>query len=116
MAGVIPANVEICQKPQGHGYVSVEVIQENPLLPVGLKFWGHEFHYSKLTKSGKLNFAYQIRRGHGIDGREDGVIYKNMLGAYTHLHSLGVPQWADAFVSLAWRERKRQRSISALTN
>jgi len=116
MAGVIPADVELCQKPQGHGYVSIEVNRENPWLPVGLKFWGHEFHYSKLTQSGELNFAYRIRRGHGIDGREDGIIYKNMLGTYTHLHSLGVSLWADAFVSLALRERQRQRSFSALTN
>ncbi len=116
MVGVIPANVEIGQKPKGHGYVSAEVTQENPWLPVGLKFWGHEFHYSKMAISGELNFAYQIRRGYGIDGRKDGVIYKNMLGAYTHLHSLGVPQWADALVSLALQERKGHRSLSVLTH
>lgn len=113
MVGVIPAEVEITHRPQGHGYVVAEVTTENPLFPVGLTLRGHEFHHSKLVKSSGLKFAYRMRRGHGIDGKVDGVIYKNVFAAYTHLHALGVPQWAGAFVSLASRERKYQPALSA---
>jgi len=111
MVGVIRAEVEICQQPQAHGYVMVEVADENPLFPVGLTFWGHEFHHSRLSTSDGLRFAYRMRRGRGIDGRADGIVYKNVFAAYTHLHALGVPQWAEAFVSLALRERKCQPSF-----
>ena len=112
MVGVIQSEVEICQRPQGHGYVEVEVTAENPLFPTGLTMRGHEFHHSRLCQSTGLKFAYGMRRGHGINGRADGVTYKNVLAAYTHLHALGVPQWAGAFVSLALRERRRQLSYS----
>lgn len=114
MVGVIPGEVEICQKPQGHGYVVVEVTNDNPLFPIGLTLRGHEFHYSRLSKLNDLKFAYRVRRGRGIDGKVDAITYKNVLAAYTHLHALGVPQWAEAFVSLALRERECQPSLSTL--
>ncbi|MFC1929324.1 cobyrinate a,c-diamide synthase [Chloroflexota bacterium] len=105
MVGVIPAEVEIGPKPQAHGYVLVEVTGENPLFPIGLKFWGHEFHHSALVGSGDFKFAYRLLRGKGIDNTMDGIIYKNVLATYTHLHALGVPQWAEAFVSLAYQHK-----------
>ncbi len=101
MVGIIPAEVELCSRPQGHGYVLVEVAEENPLFPTGLTLWGHEFHHSRLSKLDGLKFAYRLRRGQGVDGRVDGIVYKNVLAAYTHFHALGVPQWAEALVSLA---------------
>lgn len=111
MIGVIHSEVEICQKPQGHGYVEVEVTTENPFFATGQTMRGHEFHYSRLSQSSVLEFAFGMRRGHGINGRVDAVVYKNVLAAYTHLHALGVPQWAEAFVSLALRVQKRQPSL-----
>ena len=111
MVGVIPAEVEISQRPQGHGYVVAEVVAENPLLPVGLTLRGHEFHHSKLHWATDLDFAYRIRRGRGIGEQVDGIVYKNVFAAYTHLHALGTPQWASAFVSLASRERRPQPAL-----
>ena len=112
MVGVIPSEVEVYERPQGHGYVVAEVTGDNPLFPIGLTLRGHEFHYSRLSQSTDLKFAYGIQRGHGIDGKVDAIVYKNVLAAYTHLHASGVPQWAEAFVSLALRERKGQPSFS----
>jgi cobyrinic acid a,c-diamide synthase len=109
MVGVIPAEVQVSEKPEGHGYVIAEIIDENPLFPIGLTIRGHEFHHSKVSIKNDVKFAYQIRRGHGIDGKRDGILYKNMFAAYTHLHSLGTPCWAEAFVSLAAREGKFER-------
>jgi cobyrinic acid a,c-diamide synthase len=106
MVGAIPAEVEVSGKPEGHGYVTAEVIDENPLFPIGLSIRGHEFHHSKVSIKNGVKFAYQIKRGHGIDGKMDGVLYKNMFATYTHLHALGTPCWAEAFVSLAAREGK----------
>jgi len=106
MVGVIPCEVEMCQQPQGHGYVEVEVVGGNPLFPVGLRLRGHEFHYSRLSKLDGVRFAYEMRRGQGIDGRLDAIVYNNVFAAYTHLHALGVPQWAEAFVSLALHGRR----------
>jgi cobyrinic acid a,c-diamide synthase len=109
MVGIIPAEVQVSEKPEGHGYVIAEVVDENPLFPIGLTIRGHEFHHSKVTIKEAVKFAYQIRRGHGIDGQRDGVLYKNVFAAYTHLHALGTPSWAEAFVSLAAKEGKFRR-------
>lgn len=106
MVGAIPAEVQVSEKPEGHGYVIAEIMDENPLFPIGLTIRGHEFHHSKVSIKNGVKFVYQIRRGHGIDGKRDGVLYKNMFAAYTHLHALGTPCWAEAFVSLTERERK----------
>jgi cobyrinic acid a,c-diamide synthase len=112
MVGAIPAEVEVSEKPEGHGYVIAEVIDENPLFPIGLTIRGHEFHHSKVSIKKEVKFAYRIRRGHGIDGQRDGVLYKNIFAAYTHLHALGTPSWAEAFVLLTAKEGKfRRRSI-----
>ncbi|MFC2018104.1 cobyrinate a,c-diamide synthase [Chloroflexota bacterium] len=116
MVGIIPAEVELSSRPQGHGYVIAEVTGENHLFPSGTVLRGHEFHHSKLVKTGSLDFAYRIKRGHGIDGESDGVVYKNVLASYTHLHALGTPRWAEAFVSKIRRKRENQPLVAEVAN
>jgi len=101
MAGVFVEDVEIIGKPQGHGYMEVEVREGNPFFHPGTVIKGHEFHYSKLTGYAALNSTFNVRRGHGIDGRTDGIAYKNTLATYLHLHALSVPGWAGDFVNLS---------------
>ncbi len=107
MVGVIPAEVELSERPQGHGYTVAEVKKENPLFPVGVTLRGHEFHHSSLNHLGDVQFAYEIKRGQGISGKEDGIFYKNLFASYVHLHALGTPGWAEGLVSLALKEQKR---------
>jgi cobyrinic acid a,c-diamide synthase len=114
MARIIPADVELSQKPEGHGYVVAEVVGENPFFPTGLTIRGHEFHHSNLSNTGGLKFAYQIKRGRGIDGSQDGVVYKNLFASYIHLHALGTPEWAQGFVSLASKLKRSSRQVNAL--
>jgi cobyrinic acid a,c-diamide synthase len=108
MVGVLPAEVEMCRRPQGHGYVIAEVSGDNPFFPVGLSLRGHEFHHSRLKISKGVQTAYRIKRGHGIDGGVDGIVHKNVLAAFTHIHASGTPGWAESFVSLAAREKKKR--------
>ena len=89
MVGVIPAEVQISEKPEGHGYVIAEIIDENPLFPIGLTIRGHEFHHSKLSIKNGVKFVYQMRQGRGIDGKRDGILYKNMFAALYTLTCLG---------------------------
>ena len=106
MVGTIPAEVQLSQSPQGHGYVVAEVVKENPLFPIGLTVRGHEFHHSSLFHLNGVNLAYSIKRGHGMDGKADGVTYKNLFASYTHLHALGTPEWAECFMSLVLKKKK----------
>ena len=112
MVGIIPAEIEFTSRPQGHGYVEALVMEDTPLFTSGTFIRGHEFHHSKLIDQGKLEFAYQVRRGNGAGNGVDGIIYKNVLAAYTHLHVLGTPQWAQSFMNLVLRERNSKSLIS----
>jgi cobyrinic acid a,c-diamide synthase len=105
MVGIIPADVSISERPQGHGYVVAEVVSENPFLPGGAIVRGHEFHHSKISPAKGLNFAYRMKRGHGIDNKKDGIVYKNLFASYVHLHALGTPEWAEGFVTLASKQK-----------
>ena len=112
MVGVIPSEVQLSERPEGHGYAVAKVVKENPFLSVGLTLRGHEFHHSSLLKLDDLQFAYQIQRGKGIAGKWDGIIYKNLFASYIHLHALGTPEWAKGFISLAKEKKKSQRICS----
>jgi cobyrinic acid a,c-diamide synthase len=114
MVGIIPAEVQLSEKPEGHGYVIVEVIGENPLFPIGLTLRGHEFHHSSLSLPGDLRFAYQVKRGQGIHHQLDGIVYKNLFASYVHLHAFGTPEWAHGFVSLASKEKRSNPGVNSM--
>jgi cobyrinic acid a,c-diamide synthase len=111
MVGVIPSEINLSERPEGHGYVVAKVIGENSLFPVGLTIRGHEFHHSNLLSIDDLQFAYQIQRGKGITGKKDGIVYKNLFASYVHLHALGTPEWAEGFVSLASKGKRAIRKL-----
>ena len=112
MAGIIPAEVELHARPQGHGYAIVEVAVRNPWFPAGSCIKGHEFHYSRLINSGNLSTVFNIKRGHGINGTMDGIVYKNMLASYLHINALGTPKWAESFISLALNFAKSTKLVA----
>jgi cobyrinic acid a,c-diamide synthase len=108
MAGVFPCDFVMGRKPQGHGYTVLEVTRENPYFPLGTHLKGHEFHYSRIQpEPGPEDaLAFHVVRGAGISGNRDGLLYKNVLATYTHLHALGAPFWAPALVRLARQYRQ----------
>lgn len=102
MTSVLPADFVLEKKPQAHGYTIVTVDESNPFFDKGFSFRGHEFHYSRITNTAELpGTAFGMSRGTGIDGARDGVVYKNVMAAYTHVHALGTPGWAQAIVKKA---------------
>lgn len=101
MVGALPIEVHMFPEPQGHGYVALTVEGENPFFAPGIALRGHEFHHSKVEALGPLSYAYRVSRGQGISGQRDGLVYKNVLASYTHLHALGTPEWAPALVAKA---------------
>ena len=102
MVGALPCDVEMSDRPQGHGYVIAEVVDDNPFLPKGVTLRGHEFHHSRLINvDPALRTAYALTRGAGLGDKRDGLIYRNVLAGYTHLHAAGAPGWAEALVRRA---------------
>ncbi len=111
MVGAIPADVVMQSRPVGRGYVHFEETGHGPWPG---RFAGtvkaHEFHYSRLENVAPgLAYAYRITRGHGIDGRHDGLVLGNLLASYTHLRTLGSLDWPSRFVAFV-RSVARRRS------
>lgn len=106
MVGVLPCDVEMFDRPAGHGYVIATTNGNDPFFSAGANLRGHEFHHSRVTHlDAGLRHAYNLSRGDGIGGGVDGLVYRNVLASYTHLHAHGAPEWAGRFVdrALTWR-------------
>jgi cobyrinic acid a,c-diamide synthase len=101
MVGVIPADIVMHKRPVGRGYVHLRETGRGPWpgraqAPV---IHAHEFHYSSVENLGPdMAFAYDVERGHGIDGRHDGIVHKNLLASYAHLRDVAGNPWARRFV------------------
>jgi cobyrinic acid a,c-diamide synthase len=108
MAGILPVAFDFYKKPQGHGYTIVTVEGENPYFDVGTEIRGHEFHYSRVSHwtGGENDLVFRMKRGVGIDKDRDGILYKNVLATYTHVHALGTPGWAPALIRNAIQFKK----------
>ena len=101
MVGALPVVVEHTARPQGHGYVAARVDRQNPFLPDGTRFTGHEFHYSRLSGPPGVDTILAVERGVGVGQGRDGLKTGNVVATYTHLHALGVPEWASSLVQAA---------------
>jgi cobyrinic acid a,c-diamide synthase len=67
-------------------YTYANTINDSLILPKDNKIKGHEFHHSIIEGIKEEKFAYQLKRGKGIDGNRDGVIINNTLAAYMHIY------------------------------
>ncbi len=112
MAGVLPVTFGFDRKPRGHGYTVVEAIRRNPFYEIGDVLRGHEFHYTYMHEltGNDVEFVFRVRRGYGFDGRHDGLCRRNVLACYTHVHALGVENWAASIVREAIRFKNRSKT------
>ncbi len=102
MAGVFHVQTKVYKKPQGHGYIRAGIIEPNPFYAPGDIIVGHEFHYSRcLSLSPQVRFCMQIERGTGMADLRDGLLYRNVLAGYAHVHAFSVENWAANFVRAA---------------
>lgn len=105
MVGAIPGDVTMHERPVGRGYVGLRATAEHPWPSAASggpeALLAHEFHYSSLDNlPPTVRFAYRVERGHGIDGRHDGLLHRNLLANYAHLRGVGgSADWAARFVA-----------------
>jgi cobyrinic acid a,c-diamide synthase len=105
MVGALPLDIAMHAKPVGKGYVTLEETGEHPW-PAGFRgeIEAHEFHYSSAENVDPgLRYAYRVRRGHGVGGGRDGIVYRNVLASYAHLRDVAGPGWVSRFVDFVRR-------------
>jgi cobyrinic acid a,c-diamide synthase len=109
MVGAIPGDTVMHDRPQGRGYVKLRETGRSPWPRApdpAVEIRAHEFHYSTLENiSGELNYAYDVTRGTGIDGKHDGLLYRNVLACYTHMRDVGSNHWTARFVDFVRKQR-----------
>jgi cobyrinic acid a,c-diamide synthase len=104
MVGALPADTVMHERPQGRGYVRLLETADCPWPRAGkdgndIEIPAHEFHYSSLDNiAPDLRYAYHVKRGTGIDGQRDGIVYRNVLACYTHMRDVGGNHWTARFV------------------
>ena len=100
MVGIIDGYTKMYSKPIGRGYVSLETTRNHPWLARSLQINCHEFHHSRLyIKNSKHKYAYKVKRGFGINGKHDGLTYKNLLATYNHLRDTKQTNWVNSFLA-----------------
>jgi cobyrinic acid a,c-diamide synthase len=119
MAGVIDGEIVMHEKPVGRGYVILESKPSHPWqfaqLPsetdFGSAIHAHEFHYSEIRDLPEdTRYAYTVKRGHGVDGQNDGIVIHHLLASYTHLRATAGCDWPARFVQFARHCRAIQPS------
>jgi cobyrinic acid a,c-diamide synthase len=115
MVGLIPGEAVMGSRPVGRGYAVLEATGAASLAqPAGRSINAHEFHHSALQGLPEgLEYAYRVARGHGIDGRHDGYVYKNLLASYCHRRGTGAHGWIAPFLDRV-RTHARNRNAARL--
>ena len=99
MVGTIKGKINMNKKPVGRGYVKVNTSGNHPWHKEGNSLFAHEFHYSDIKlKENLYKFGYNVQRGYGINGKKDGLIYKNLLATYAHMRDTKKCRWIDSFL------------------
>ena len=109
MVGIINGRVVMHDKPVGRGYVELIKSSKHPWLLSDDTIKAHEFHYSRLSLDAKLsNYAYKVKRGYGVNGKYDGIKYKNLLATYSHLRDTKKTTWITNFLEFIKNNKKNE--------
>ena len=87
MAGVLPADVRMCDRYQALDHVELRARTDALTADAGATLRGHEFHYSAADVGSDATFAFDVERGDGIDDGKDGLLEYRTLGTYAHVHA-----------------------------
>lgn len=108
MVASIDGVVTMHRSAQGRGYMRLthnpshvhtdihgpEALGKAPPKPLT----AHEFHHSKITFQTPPDYAYQVRRGHGVDSMNDGICVNNVVASYAHFRHTEATPWIDWFL------------------
>jgi len=101
MLDIFDAKAKMRDKLQAVGYVIAETRCDTILAEEGKTIKGHEFHYTEVAAK-NVKFGYRMIRGKGITDGRDGMMYKNVLASYTHIHAISHPEAFIKFVRLCY--------------
>lgn len=98
MVGVVPGTAVMNERPQGRGFARLKATRHAPFVTGTVAV--HEFHYASIRGLPEgMVYAYEVERGHGIDGKNDGIVVHNTLANFCHFRHTEACRWAQGFVN-----------------
>jgi cobyrinic acid a,c-diamide synthase len=82
----------------GFGYAEVELQNDCLLGQRGARLRGHSFHYSRVTRVGKIERCYRTHTLLTRTENHEGYTLGNVLASYIHLSLAAHPEAAAHFV------------------
>src|SRR3990172_5871814 len=99
MVGAVPGKTLMGHK-RVVSYNTGRFVKDNVIGNRGARFTAHEFHHSEIVDiPPDTTFAIRLERGTGIKGELDGILVRNTMAAYAHLHAASYTGFARSFVS-----------------
>ncbi|MGW6727481.1 cobyrinate a,c-diamide synthase [Nocardia sp. NPDC055029] len=99
MAGVIDADAEFGPRLT-LGYRDAVALHDSTLWRAGTRVRGHEFHRTRLTRTGPENAAWGWRTTTSVT---EGAVVRQVHASYLHTHPAGNPDAITRFVAAARR-------------
>ena len=99
------------------GYRQATALQNSPLMTVGDRLWGHEFHRSSLTQSSDQPLLMLQGCDSSLQFPSEGWQRYQVHATYTHLHFGAQPRLAERFLQHCanWGDHKCHPPITPLT-
>ncbi|MDF1531179.1 MAG: Ni-sirohydrochlorin a,c-diamide synthase [ANME-2 cluster archaeon] len=98
MVGALPGRTMMGQS-RVVSYSRGSFIESTPIGNSRDKFFGHEFHHSEIIDiPDDARFGIKLGRGIGIKDGYDGLMVKNTIGVYSHLHAASYREFAPRFI------------------
>ena len=86
MTGLLDADAVMEKRFVALNYVIGTTTADSPVFPAGMRFRGHEFHYSRTIPDDDVRYLFALERGIGIRDGRDGILAGSVLGGYTHMY------------------------------
>ncbi|MFE3546630.1 cobyrinate a,c-diamide synthase [Nocardia sp. NPDC059177] len=99
MAGVVDADAEFGPRLT-LGYRDAVALHDSPLWRAGARVRGHEFHRTRLVRTGQENAAWGWRATGSV---AEGAVVRQVHASYLHTHPAGNPGAIARFVTAAAR-------------
>lgn len=117
MAGVVPGDIVMHERPQGRGLVVLDETRDFPWPETdrpraARQVLAHEFHHAEMINvAGDSRFAWSVVRGAGIAGGRDGIVIGNVLASFSHLRDTSAHHWTERFAAFV-RHHKAIRNTA----
>ncbi len=112
MTGVLPLSMEMTDRLNDFGYVTVTFSQDCLLGPKGTVTRGHSFHYSRICSAVPTHTSYEVEFSLSGKHQSEGFTSGRVLASYVHLHFRANPVVARHFMA-AVRSTQQKAAVMA---